>query len=413
MKYKKGTLFLWILILIILIIYYHYRIDNVKNEIQIQIKIQNQIRHELFMLEDKNKVSIVLPILIFACNRNTITRTLDQLLKFRPSKTQFPIYVSLGCLESDIEKSLHFYQDEITILIHTPLSYDYNSKISFSLWGYYKISRHYNWSLTQMFGVKKFEAVIIVEDDFDISPDFFEYFHATYSLLQMDPTIWCISCWNDNGLANLTINDPALLHRSDFFPGLGWLLSEKIWHELRSKWPDAFWDDWMRRPDVRLGRVCIRPEISRVYTFGVDGVSRGQYFEEHLSKIMLNIRFVHFKQMTNSLMGLLKKNYDPKFLNDVYNESETITLASLLRKHPLELGREPLNQRLKDNRLIKPSYKIIYHNQLHFEKLTKTLGLMSDYRGGVSRTSYLGIVSFVHRGHKLHLIPMMQSILYE
>ena len=35
-----------------------------------------------------------------------------------------------------------------------------------------------------------------------------------------------------------------------------------------------FWDDWMRHPDQRQERACIRPEISRTSTFGKVGVSK-------------------------------------------------------------------------------------------------------------------------------------------
>ena len=35
-----------------------------------------------------------------------------------------------------------------------------------------------------------------------------------------------------------------------------------------------FWDDWMRHPDQRHDRSCIRPEISRTNTFGKIGVSK-------------------------------------------------------------------------------------------------------------------------------------------
>jgi alpha-1,3-mannosyl-glycoprotein beta-1,2-N-acetylglucosaminyltransferase len=41
--------------------------------------------------------------------------------------------------------------------------------------------------------------VIIVEDDLEFSPDFFEYFEATLPLLKSDPSLWCVSAWNDNG----------------------------------------------------------------------------------------------------------------------------------------------------------------------------------------------------------------------
>ncbi len=32
------------------------------------------------------------------------------------------------------------------------------------------------------------------------SPDFLHFFAATAVLLEQDPSLWCISTWNDNGL---------------------------------------------------------------------------------------------------------------------------------------------------------------------------------------------------------------------
>lgn len=46
--------------------------------------------------------------------------------------------------------------------------------------GYFKIARHYGWALNQTFFNFNFESVIIVEDDLDIAPDFFEYFLGKY-----------------------------------------------------------------------------------------------------------------------------------------------------------------------------------------------------------------------------------------
>ena len=31
-----------------------------------------------------------------------------------------------------------------------------------------------------------------------------------------------------------------LLHRSDFFPGLGWMMLREVYLELRPKWPEAY-----------------------------------------------------------------------------------------------------------------------------------------------------------------------------
>lgn len=60
------------------------------------------------------------------------------------------------------------------------------------------------------------------------------------------------------------------------FSGLGWMLTSKLWDELKVKWPETFWDDWMRDPAQRQGRACIRPEISRtgISFRGKKGVSK-------------------------------------------------------------------------------------------------------------------------------------------
>lgn len=78
-------------------------------------------------------------------------------------------------------------------------------------------------------------------DDLDVSPDIFEYFLGTLPLLQADPTLWCVSAWNDNGKINLidkTAHD--ILYRTDFFPGLGWMLTKSLWSELSVKWPARY-----------------------------------------------------------------------------------------------------------------------------------------------------------------------------
>ena len=56
-------------------------------------------------------------------------------------------------------------------------------------------------------------------DDLDISPDFFEYFNATYSLLTADPTLWCVSAWNDNGKMGLISDDAGKisLHLTEIY----------------------------------------------------------------------------------------------------------------------------------------------------------------------------------------------------
>lgn len=149
---------------------------------------------------------------------------------------------------------------------------------------YYKIATHYGWALTQVMdgGIKhdgtgtnngfKHDHVILIEDDMQIAPDFYSYFRQMRHLLDSDPSLLCVSAWNDNGRRPLVASSTQL-YRSECFPGLGWLLNRRIWNEMRVKWPKGFWDDWLREPPQRNGRSCIFPEMNRVYTFGEKGSS--------------------------------------------------------------------------------------------------------------------------------------------
>lgn len=91
----------------------------------------------------------------------------------------------------------------------------------------------------------KYDQVIIIEDDIEVAPDFFTYFEAFTPLLRQDTTLLCVSSWNDNGKQEL-ISDPHQFYRSDFFSGLGWMMTSRVWQELAPKWPATFWDDWLR-----------------------------------------------------------------------------------------------------------------------------------------------------------------------
>ena len=42
-------------------------------------------------------------------------------------------------------------------------------------------------------------AAACAADDLEVAPDFFSYFSALRKVLDEDPTLWCVSAWNDNG----------------------------------------------------------------------------------------------------------------------------------------------------------------------------------------------------------------------
>lgn len=329
----------------------------------------------------------VIAVLVFSCNRITVQRCLDQLIKLRPSAEQFPIIVSQDCDHEPTSDVIRSYGEQLTH-IRQPDQSDIDippKEKKFK--GYFKIARHYGWALNQVFLEFGFETAIVVEDDLDIAPDFFEYFLGTYPLLTRDSSLWCISAWNDNGKSELVDEKGHhLLYRTDFFPGLGWMLTKDIWMELGPKWPKSYWDDWIRQPEQRKNRACIRPELSRTRTFGKVGVSNGMFYEKHLKFIKLNDVFVPFTKM--NLTYLLKENYDTAFTNEVY-QSRVVTYSDL--KTHVVPKTAPV--------------RIPYHTRQAYKNTAKMLGLMDDFRSGVPRTSYRGVVTFFFRGRRVHLAP--------
>lgn len=102
------------------------------------------------------------------------------------------------------------------------------------------ITAHYRRVLDRVFGdTFNFTHVILFEDDFLFAPDLVRYFQSTWWLLDADPSLFCISAWNDNGFERFA-NDGERLMRTDIFPGLGWMMKKSLWtKELAYKWPDS------------------------------------------------------------------------------------------------------------------------------------------------------------------------------
>jgi beta-1,2-N-acetylglucosaminyltransferase len=146
-----------------------------------------------------------------------------------------------------------------------------------------RISQHYKASLSNTFQLfPRAQYAIVLEEDLDVSPDFFSYFSQTVRLLEEDPSLYCVSAWNDLGYEH-TSGDPSLLYRVETMPGLGWMLKRSLFEqELEPVWPTPDktwdWDMWMRVADIRKERECVIPDISRTYHFGSSGLNMNSYF---------------------------------------------------------------------------------------------------------------------------------------
>eukprot|EP00439_Symbiodinium_sp_Y106_P046449 s961_g5.t3 len=139
-----------------------------------------------------------------------------------------------------------------------------------------KISEHFRFALAESFERQQFEFAIFLENDLLVSPDFLWLFRAAAWLLLEDPSLFCVSAWNDNGFPGLVSNESKLF-RTDYFPGLGWMIHKSTWLGLlKEEWPrfpSTGWDHWLRHGSGLYPRECIVPEISRTHHFDTRGTN--------------------------------------------------------------------------------------------------------------------------------------------
>ncbi|CAA86513.1 Alpha-1,3-mannosyl-glycoprotein 2-beta-N-acetylglucosaminyltransferase [Caenorhabditis elegans] len=337
-----------------------------------------------------------IPVIVFSCNRpDSVRAHVEKLIMYRPSAQQFPITVSQDCDNESVKKEVEKFGNSVNYVKHPP-GESVKIEIPTNLQKfkpYYYISRHYKLALNHIFSnSNNYSSVIITEDDLDIAPDFFSYFSNTRYLLEKDPSLWCVTAWNDNGKPeNIDLKSNATLYRSDFFAGLGWMMTRKTWEELEPIWPNGFWDDWMREPVQRKQRQCIRPEISRtgMMKYGKEGTSKGQFFSDHLEKIKVNDLPVDFSQI--NLDYLQKNEFESRLSLDIRNavpvDIDDITYPDW-----------------------KPDYEgmkaiIYYTGRTDFVAKADRLSLMHDFKAGVPRTAYNGIVTCFYKGTRIFLVP--------
>uniref|UniRef100_A0A023EZ29 Protein O-linked-mannose beta-1,2-N-acetylglucosaminyltransferase n=1 Tax=Triatoma infestans TaxID=30076 RepID=A0A023EZ29_TRIIF len=225
-------------------------------------------------VENNNVLSV--PVVVIASNRpHYLYRTLRSLLSARGARKEMITVFIDGYFEEPLEVTRLLGLRGIQ---HTPIGYK-NSRIS----------QHYKASFSAAFNMfPHADYIIVVEEDLDVSEDFFSYFSQTVKLLEMDSSIYCISAWNDLGYEETSSNVSTLL-RVETMPGLGWLLSRILYkNELEAKWPTPEkmwdWDMWMRMSEIRKGRECVIPEVSRTFHFGASGINMNSYFQDRYFK---------------------------------------------------------------------------------------------------------------------------------
>ncbi|GMH54000.1 hypothetical protein TrRE_jg4528 [Triparma retinervis] len=267
--------------------------------------------------------------------------------------------------------------------------------------GYQLLSQHYGFGLREVFEKSSPEAtkrVIILEEDIEVAVDFFKMFEALAPMLD-DPreNLLCASAWNDNGMRGY-VEDSKKLVRSDFFPGLGWMMTREVWEDLSPKWPRGYWDDWLREPVQRKGRETIRPEVSRTFHFGQKGGTSNNVYSKYLNSIQLNAEDVEWREQ--DLSYLSKGIYDGEFKMRV--EAAQLVTAEAVRGIGGGEG-SPL----------RVEYYGLTEGLNCFARVANKLGIMDNIKANVPRTAYFGIVEYKKAGQTIFVTPPLGEILWD
>lgn len=257
---------------------------------------------------------------------------------------------------------------------------------------YERISNHYKFSLDHSFStlfeksqLSEPKQIVILEEDLLIAKDFFEYFVSMIPLLESDETLLSVSAWNDNGQIGL-VKDARRLLRTDFFPGLGWMLHRRTWNDIRSQWPSIYWDDWLRHYSIKRGFQSIRPEISRTYHIGIEGGASGSSNRKTmLTNIKLNDEYVPWSK--TDLSYLAPSQFFENYMQKVNNAKEETSLVVALQ--------------VVKNR----NTRLIYTSADDFANIARKLNVWQDKRGSY-RTAYRSIIELRPFGkYLLYIVP--------
>lgn len=338
-------------------------------------------------------------VLLFTHSRHDyLNRSLTSLFTHHPQTSELPIFVSKDQQDKEypnVDKLVAEFSRRAALQGITFKSWSHakcyeddvtNDEAFIDNIAYRRISRHYKWALSRIFdpAISGFDVrrVVILEDDIEIASDMLNYFVAFTPMLENDPSLFCVSAWNDNGIPDLALNE-SQFHRTDFFPGLGWMLTRKLWTELKPKWPLMFWDDWLRHEEQTKGRHCIRPEVSRTANFGEKGVSQSFHFQKHVSRVTVAKNGVNFSQL--NLSYLEPEEYDNMLFGRM-KKAKRLRFSNYLTSRPQDCD------------------VIAFYPDNNMEAISRRTGIMGDHRNGMRRTSYKGVIVIPWNGHWAFLV---------
>lgn len=320
-----------------------------------------------------------IPVIIFTHNRaayleRALSRVISMVDQEPHGVARYPIFVSQDGSDPGVTRVVNKHRDRLHDFIQHQRG-DHSRSFS-------KMSRHFVSSLSTIF--ETYNQAIVLEDDLELSVDFFGYFSAMLPVLHNDSQLLCVSSWNDNGRAEL-VSDTRALYRTDVFPGLGWMMTKLVFDSLKHGWPEQYWDEHLRREEGRQGRQCIRPEFSRVTNFGRNGTSGTTFYDAYVAPVVS----VHERlDWTN--------NEDQIDIVRTESSFDAYLKTTLANATVVQLGQ--VDEYDNSNKTLR-----IYYDSKVFKKAAQKFNLVDSPRYGMERASYKGVINFRWRTNHVFL----------
>uniref|UniRef100_A0A0D9Z0M9 Alpha-1,3-mannosyl-glycoprotein 2-beta-N-acetylglucosaminyltransferase n=1 Tax=Oryza glumipatula TaxID=40148 RepID=A0A0D9Z0M9_9ORYZ len=294
------------------------KIRQDEERVHLKILIQDLEKRSVRTLVNNN-VAPVAAVVVMACNRpDYLQRTVESILKYQTSvASKFPLFISQDGINGEVKKKALSY-NEITYMQHLDLEPVHTERPG-ELIAYYKIAKHYKWALDELFIKHNFARVIILEDDMEIAPDFFDYFEAAAKLL-------------DN-------------------------------------------DNWKAKDFICNVSNCFAAIPVTV------GSSMGQFFRQYLEPIKLND--AHIKWNSEDLSYLKEDKFLIQFGKDVASATPLHGSDAVLKAHNMDAD-----------------VRIQYNDQEDFERIARQFGIFEEWKDGIPRTAYKGVVVFRYKSSR-------------
>jgi len=168
--------------------------------------------------------------------------------------------------------------------------------------------------------------------------------------------------------------------------GLGWLMRrDTLVNDVLPGWPMSYWDEYVRRADVRLGRECLFPEVPRVKHLGLKGgASNAQYSVAWKNSVQARKVEPWGRPGSTAFKSLnraaIPADYDLWFAQLIKNSTEISQISQLINKSNLRPGVVVSGGNM--------SLRYKYKNARDYTVIAKALQITPDWKESNPRASY-------------------------